>query len=200
MNKKCQKTLIFLLFLLFPASLCMAEPNAPSEIAGIKLGSSINDYQNIVQTNFMKDVVVTDWYGFRKGVISYGICKYQNQILKIDMKYYDKTEDFYKKLLKKFRKRFGKPESFEGDSFGLIRVWKWRFRDKDTNAINLSLQHNKKNTSETIGNMVKLTMPERIVEERRCFMEMCDEMNSQRKQQHTKPSSSKPDWDNLIPR
>ena len=191
--------MICCLLWLLPATIGMAETKPPTGIAGIKLGTSIHDYQNIIQTNFMKEVVVTDWNGFRKGVISYGICKYQDQILKIDMKYRDKSEHFYKKILKLFRKNFGKPNSFAGDSFGVLRVWKWHFRDKNNTAISLSLQHNSKNTNETIGSIVKLSMPERIIEERRCFVEMCDDMNRQRIDQHATPSPSEPNWNDLIP-
>lgn len=188
------------IFLLSFTIYVSAEVTAPTEIAGIHLGSNVLDYPHITQTNFMKEVVVTNWHGFRKGVISYGVCKYKDQILKIDMKYEDKSESFYKKLLKKYRKKFGKPDAFEGDSFGVMRIWKWRFLDADNNHITLALQYNRKNSNETLGSMVKLSMPKRIVEERKCFMTMCDEQNKYRKTKHRRTDDLAPSWEELIPK
>ena len=41
--------------------------------------------------------------------------------------------EFYKKLLKSYKKKFGKPDEFTGDAFGIVLSWKWRFEDKDKN-------------------------------------------------------------------
>jgi len=173
--------------------------NVPHEIAGIALGSNVTEYPDIIQTNFLKEVVVTDWHGFRKGVISYGTCKYIDLILKIDMKYQDKSKYFYKKLLQEFRKKFGEPDSWNGDSFGVVHIWKWQFIDKDQNPVSLALQYNAKDADETIGNMVKLSYPAKMEEERRCFMEMCahDKKNidDQRREE-----LKKSDWSHLVPR
>ena len=147
--------------------------NAPHEIAGIALGTSVDDYPDIIRNNFLKEVVVTDWHGFRKGTISYGTCKYVDQILKIDMKYEDKSKEFYERLLKKFREKFGAPDSWNGDSFGVVRIWQWQFIDQEKNRVSLMLQYNGKNSEETIGNVVRLSYPDKINEERRCFSEMC---------------------------
>jgi len=73
-----------------PGSMASAAANVPSSIAGIELGSTVDQYPDIVRSNYLREVVVTDWHGFRKGIISYGECKYREQILKIDMKYEDK--------------------------------------------------------------------------------------------------------------
>jgi hypothetical protein len=188
---------ICVLFALFP--LQTRGENVPHEIAGIVLGSSVETYPDIIQTNFMKEVVVTDWHGFRKGVISYGACRYIDQILKIDMKYEDKSKTFYKKLLKKFRKDFGPHDSWEGDSFGVLHVWKWHFIDKEQNRVNLVLQYNGKDSSETIGNMVKLSYPKKIEEERLCFNEMC-EQSKENTDEKRREEMKKSDWSFLIPR
>ena len=100
-------------------------------------------------------------------------CKNINQILKIDMKYEDKSEQFYQQLLGKFREQFGEPDAWSGDSFGVMHIWKWQFIDKDKNRVSLALQYNGKNSNETIGNMVRLSYPEKIEEERLCFAELC---------------------------
>ncbi len=144
-------------------------------------------------------MVITDWHGFRKGIISYGTCKYVDRILKIDMKYDDKSEDFYEKLLKKFRDKFGEPNSWNGDSFGVVRIWKWQFIDQEKNQVSLVLQYNGKNSEETIGNVVRLSYPDKINEERRCFSDMCrhskDKTDKKRRE-----DLKKFDWSDLVPK
>jgi hypothetical protein len=186
----------------FSIILCPLQVNAeqvPHEIAGIALGSSVDQYPDITQTNFMKEVVVTDYHGFRKGIISYGACRYIDQILKIDMKYQDKSKAFYKKLLKEFRKKFGQPDSWHGDSFGVKYIWKWRFIDDQQNPVSMTLQHNSKDSMETIGNMVKLSYPARIAEERACFNDMC-EQSKENIDEKRREELKKSDWSYLIPR
>lgn len=196
-----QKAILWIVVLGFTFSafplLALGE-KVPHEIAGIALGSNVNDYPDIIRTNFLKEVVVTDWHGFRKGVISYGTCKYIDQILKIDMKYENKSKDFFKILMKKFRETFGEPDAWTGDSFGVMHVWKWKFIDKDQNRVSLKLQYNGKNSDETIGNIVKLSYPGKMDEERRCFIEVCentkDKIDEKRKEQ-----LNQSDWSHLVP-
>ena len=186
------------LFLLAPGPVAAAE-NPPHEIAGIALGSQVDSYPDIIRSNFLKEVVVTDWHGFRNGVISYGSCRYDGQILKIDMKYEDKSKDFYATLLAKFRERFGEPDSWAGDSFGVMLIWKWQFVDSENNKISLALQHNSKNTDETLGNMIKFSLPEKIEEERRCFVDLCRQRHKETDDKR-REELKKTDWSFLIPR
>ncbi|MFT5727296.1 MAG: hypothetical protein ACI8PB_001431 [Desulforhopalus sp.] len=190
--------LIISFFILTPPIVVAKTTNAPISIAGISLGSDVNSYPDIVDANFMKDVVVTDWHGFRKGVISYGICLYKDTILKIDMKYEDKSKKFYRKLLKKTKAQYGDPDTWSGDSFGLKYIWKWHFTDKDDNRVTLKLQFNGKDSNETIGNMIKLSYPDKIAGERGCFMEMC-EANKQQLDVNQLEKLKQSDWSHLIP-
>ncbi len=198
-NKKALLWIIIfiLTFSLFPF-LALAK-DVPKGIAGIVLGTNVKDYPDFTQTNFLKEVVVTDWHGFRKGVISYGTCKHVDQILKIDMKYHDKSKDFYQKLLKEFRNEFGEPGSWNGDSFGVMYLWKWKFIDKDGEHISLALQYNGKNSDETIGNVVKLSYPEKIEEERLCFVDVCQH-NMNNTDEKRREELNTFDWSHLVPR
>lgn len=172
---------------------------APKEIAGIVLGSQVDAYPDIVRSNFLSDVVITDWHGFRKGVISYGTCRYNGQILKMDMKYEDSSREFYKTVLDKLREKYGEPTSWNGDSFGVMLIWKWQFVDSEQNRISLTLQHNGKNSNETIGNMLKLSLPEKIEEERICFSDMCAK-HKEKVDASRLLELKKTDWSYLIPR
>lgn len=190
--------LIQFLTIIFLPPLVFAD-NAPHEVGGITLGSHIDNYPELMKSNFMQEVVVTDRHGFRKGVISYGVCKYQGEILKIRLKYEDKSKSFYKTLLARYRDKYGEPDSWDGDSFGLMHIWKWRFTDKENNRITLNLQYNAKDPDSTIGNVVKLSYPDRIEEERACFMQMCDNAHGKTDAKR-KEELNKSDWSYLIPR
>ncbi len=185
---------VFCTIVLSP-NLAAAAAGAPHEIGGFKLGAAIADYNVINDHNFLHQVVVDETGGFRKGVIYYGDCARPGEIVKIKLKFKDSSFKFYRKILARYTKKFGKPDEFTGDTFGIVRAWKWKFTDKDNNRITLTLQHNLKNMDENIGNMIKLSMPDRIKAERKCF-------NAGRPQHRQTPPAGQgpPDWERLIPR
>lgn len=171
----------------------------PHEIGGFRLGEDITEYSEIEYSNYLKEVVVTDWHGFRKGIISYGICAFPGRIVRISMKYEDSSKDFFDELFKRYKKKFGKPSIWGGDAFGILSKWKWVFVDENNRTVNMILQHNLKNNNENIGNMVKLYYPEREREERLCFIEQC-EINKSEEEQQKILERKKMNWDYLIPR
>ena len=95
------------------------------------------------------------------------------------MKYQDKSKEFYQKLLQEFREEFGEPGLWNGDSFGVMYLWKWKFIDKKGDHISLTLQYNGKNSNETIGNIVKISYPKKMDEERLCFVDVCQHNKKQ---------------------
>jgi hypothetical protein len=183
------------MLLLLPAHFAPAGDTVPQEINGIRLGAFIDEYDFLTYNNYVKEVIINDVGGFRRGEISYGTCDRPGEIIRIKMKYKDSSRKFYDELLARYRKKFGKADEFTGDSFGIVLEWKWRFTDKDGNYITLSLQHNLKNIDENIGNMVKLTMPDRLVAERECFLKQC-----QIDKKVCPSAMMEESWENLIPR
>ena len=171
----------------------------PTEIGGFKLGANITDYEEIEYANFLREVVVNDWYGFRKGIISYGTCAYPGQIIKIRMKYENASQNFYQELLNKFKARYGKPDEWKGDSFGVLHIWKWRFVDEQNRRVNLILQHNLMNDDQNVGNMVKMSLPEMVEEERLCFIKFSEGNKTAEEKEQIK-KRRKPDWEYMLPR
>ena len=151
----------------------LADDKTPQGIGGLKLGNFIDDYDFISYQNFLKEVVLGQIPGFRKGTVQYGVCDRPGQIVRIKLKYQDPSTKFYKKLLKEYKKKFGKPDEFTGDSFGIVKIWRWRFTDTTGERVNLTLQHNRKNSNETIGTIVKMSLPDRVEKERHCFLKVC---------------------------
>ena len=189
-------TLIIIALLSFTS---VAAYDTPTEIGGFKLGEFITDYPQIEYSEYLKEVVVNDWHGFRKGIISYGTCAYPGRIVKIRMKYQNSSKAFYDELLKKYKSKYGKPTEWKGDAFGVLYIWKWRFVDKDNRRVNLILQHNLQNDDENVGNMVKISFPELMEEERFCVIDFF-EKNKTAEEKETIKQRMKPDWDYMLPR
>ncbi len=171
----------------------------PREIAGFRLGEDITEYSDIEYSNYLKEVVVTDWHGFRKGIISYGICAYPGEIVRISMKYEDSSKAFFDQLLRRYKDKFGKPTTWGGDAFGILSKWKWVFNDEENRTVNLILQHNLKNHNQNIGNIVKLYYPQREKEEQLCFIEQC-EINKSAEQKEQILERKEKNWEYMIPR
>ena len=192
-------SLFILAWTLLATTVPASAVDAPTEIGGFKLGSDITDYPEIESSNYLREVVINDWHGFRKGIISYGTCAYPGKIIKLRMKYQDKSKKFYEELLKRYKDKYGKPTEWKGDAFGVLYVWKWRLYDKNGERVNLILQHNLQNDDENIGNVVKMSYPEREEKERICFITFCDENKTEEQKAQIK-ERRKPDWDYMIPR
>jgi hypothetical protein len=192
------------IFLFFSSLLLILSPllafsvEVPHEIAGIKLGSNVEDYQGLEYSNFLKEVVVTDWHGFRKGVISYGICESPGTIVKIRMKYKDSSQKFHNELFKKFKQKFGTPTEWKGDSFGVRKIWKWKFTDAEGELVSMILKYNPKDPDDDIGNVVKLSFPAREELERLCFIEKCEKSRDSEDKMR-KELLEKSDWSFLLP-
>ena len=189
-------TLIIIALLSFTS---VAAYDTPTEIGGFKLGEFITNYPQIEYSEYLKEVVVNDWHGFRKGIISYGTCAYPGRIVKIRMKYQNSSKNFYDELLKKYKSKYGKPTEWKGDAFGVLYIWKWRFVDKENRRVSLNLQHNLQNDDENVGNMVKISFPELMEEERFCVIDFFDKNKTAEEKEMIK-QRMKPDWDYMLPR
>ena len=182
----CALCLQFLLFQVAFVDNSLAVDNAPHELAGFKLDSFIGDYDDIPSYhNFLQEIVARDVDGFRKGSIFYGVCAEPGEIIKMQFKLKNRSEKFFKRLLKLYTNKYGKPHEYVGDTFGEVMAWKWIFHDKEGNKITLVLQHNRGDTDATMGNEIKLQMPDRLQQERKCF----NKKISTAEKQHKSPGS-----------
>jgi hypothetical protein len=188
--------IILALSLLLPLAGTSATREMPTRVGGFILGSDVTDYPQIEYSNFLKEVVIYNWNGFAKGIISYGICDSPGEIVRIKLKYKDSSKSFFKTLLKKYKQKYGKPDEWKGDSFGILHIWKWKFVNDKGEKIYLILQHNTKNQNENTGNMVKLYCPDQIVKEQKCFNKQC---NSGLTQETKGEKAPELDWNVLIP-
>ena len=190
--------LVTLCLLINPLSLLAASPpKAPTSAGGFSLNTSIENYPVENHANYLNEVIVTKLDGFRKGFITYGTCRNPGTILRVKLKYNDRSFKFFQDLLKRYKNKFGPKPKFSGDQFGNVKSWKWSFIGENGQRTTLVLQHNLKDSDESIGNMVKLSLPDLMDDERICF----NERHSSESAASTSQSGSgkKLDWQELIP-
>ncbi|MEN8190713.1 MAG: hypothetical protein ABFS19_12780, partial [Thermodesulfobacteriota bacterium] len=80
MNHPAIHIIFVLLIAILPYRVTAKELKTPLSVGGMTLGSNVADYSDIEYSNFLKDITVNDWNGFRKGIISYGICDSPGEI------------------------------------------------------------------------------------------------------------------------
>jgi hypothetical protein len=185
----------------FPC-ICLAQ--VPHQVGGFTLGTNIADYKDRVMmetalpiryNRFLNEVEIEPKEGFKSGLIAYGTCAEPGRIVRIKLKYADSTKQFYEALLKHFKKKFGEPIEYRGDSFQVVIAWKWSFVDKNYNRISLTLMHNSRDEEEKMGNAVKLTLHNFIEKERRCFEKKRPESQGK----YPTKTTRQPNWEIFIP-
>ena len=196
------------LLLLFAPGIARAE--APHQVGGFALGQNIEEYKDRVimdtalpvrYSENLEEVEIKFTQGFKSGLITYGTCAKPGQIVKIKLKYADSSKEFYQNLLKRYKKRFGDPDEYRGDSFGIVKAWKWSFVDKQNQRISLTLQHNSMDTEEKKGNAVKIANTTLIEEDGLCYKRKQLDHRAilrQRKWKAVNPEST--GWDLFVPR
>jgi hypothetical protein len=151
--------------------------DAPHQVAVFKLNSNIADVKQyvIMETALpirymenIEEVEIKPIEGLKSGLIAYATCNSPGQIVRIKLKYKDSSKEFYENLLKRIKKKYGKPQEYRGDPFHILISWKWSLVDKDGNRISMTVQHNSMDTEEKMGNAIKLTMTNLIEEDLRC--------------------------------
>lgn len=184
--------------------LCLAKAKTPKEVAGLVLGSDIELYKDrlrmdtaipIRHREYLHEVELKETKGLKSGLIIYGTCSTPNPVLRIMLKYENGSKKFYTKLLELYKKRFGEPDEWKGDAFGIVQAWKWSFVDKNKNRIGLILQHNTQDPESRIGNSVKFTYSSLLEKEHECFRNK----NKGNEAEQEKPTGKK-DLEFLIPK
>lgn len=197
-----KRILFLVVFLSAALASAPAAAETPGGIAGLELGGEVNRFTDLLRMEtalpiryeeYLKEVETKDLPGFKSGLILYGDCGNEaGRIIRIKMKYSDPSKKFYQQLLNKYKKRFGEPEKWRGDSFGIVQAWKWVFETEEVGRITMILQHNTQDEDERIGNSVKMTATSLLEDETRCWLEKHPD--------EAEPGQeTNPDWEALLP-
>lgn len=196
-------TLVTVFFLAVPA---WAQGEAPTQVMGFKLGSQITDYKDrlrmdtalpIRHEEYLVEVEAKKMPRVKSCYLIYANCDQLGKIVRIKLKYANSSKKFYETLLKMFKKQFGEPKEWLGDSFGMVLAWKWFFEDTEGNQISLILQHNASDPDNRLGNSIKFTHSTLMEHEHDCFNQKNPENYEDEKEALKK--IDKIEWEELIP-
>ena len=152
--------------------------DAPHQIGVFDLNENISEFKDyvIMETALpirhmenIEEVELKSMEGIKSGLIGYATCTAPGHIVRIKLKYRDPSKKFYEELLKRIKKKFGKPDQYQGDPFHIVISWKWSFIGKKNERITMTLQHNTMDTEEKVGNSIKLTNRSLIEEDLKCY-------------------------------
>jgi len=195
-----------LMTLLFPA---LSSAQAPSQIGGFVLGANISEYKDrlkmktaipIRYAEYLTEVETLPIDGFKAGLITFGNCAIPGQIVRIKFKYDDTSKNFYEALLKRYKDRFGAPLEWRGDPFHVFIAWKWSFTDRNNNRVSMILQHNTRDEEEKLGNAVKISLINRLEDERICFEKKYPDFRPESASRQAEKKSGLHRWDRLLPK
>ncbi|MFH1139905.1 MAG: hypothetical protein V1816_27820 [Pseudomonadota bacterium] len=192
------------LALLFCSGAALAG-QAVNGVGGFILGENIEKYKNntkmdssmpIRYLESVREVEIKNAPDFRSGLIAYGSCAEKGKILRVKLKYADSSRKFFELLMKKYKERYGEPTEWKGDSFGVVITWKWSLTNDQGEKVSLIIQHNLLDVEEKVGNVVKLTLSDRLDKEIECFNKIESEP---REVQQPQVDQDRLDWSRLLP-
>jgi hypothetical protein len=201
---------VFGLALLLLSAPGVIRAEAPHQVGGFVLGQNIETYKDRVimdtalpvrYSENMEELEIKFTQGFKSGLITFGTCAQPGHIVKIKLKYADSSKEFHQDLIKRFKKRFGEPDEYRGDPFGIVKAWKWSFVDKHNQRISLNLQHNAKDAEEKKGNAVKIANTTLIEEDLLCYKRKQRDHRARLRQREWKAVNPElTGWDLFVPR
>jgi len=169
--------LIWVMTLLLPVT-ARAGGTLPMTLAGISLGKDVNTYSEccdmtlatpIPDAPFLSEVHLTPHFipGIRGGSLTYGNCAKPGKLVRIKLKFNDRSQDLFERLLKRYKKVYGKPDSYEGDAFRNIIGWKWNFHQGDERVSLLLMWSRDKEMRPGVS--IKMSLTSMIDLEYQCF-------------------------------
>jgi hypothetical protein len=179
----------------------------PRQIAGFVLGENISEYADrlrmesmlpIRHAEYLKEVEIGPIPGYKSGLVVFGDCKSPGRIVRLKLKYANPSEKFFNQLLEKIKMRFGKPDKWRGDPFHVMLAWKWSFEDEKGNRVGMILQHNAEDSTEKLGNVIKLYMYNMVEEEMECFEKKHPDQKASESENTSRQKGYS--WDDLIPK
>ena len=184
--------------------------DAPQQIGVFALNQNISEFKDyvIMETALpirhmenIEEVELKAMEGIKSGLIGYATCTAPGHIVRIKLKYQDPSKKFYEELLKRIKKKFGKPDQYQGDPFHIVISWKWSFIGKKNERITMTLQHNTMDTEEKVGNSIKLTNRSLIEEDLKCYKaKALDQRQKLRHRDWQVMTPGLSGWDLYVPR
>jgi len=169
---------LILMILALSAPSAFAADGLPMTLAGIKLGTDIKQYSSFCNMHlaspspdvpFMSETHLVPGFisGIRGGSLGYANCSNLDKVVRIKLKFYDRSQELFDKLLKKYKKAYGNPDSYEGDAFKNVIAWQWNF-NHDGQRVSLMLMWSRKLEIRP-GVSIKMSLDSMIDSEYECY-------------------------------
>lgn len=167
-----------LLALFLAAPVAIAADALPLTVAGITLGKDVKEYSklcNMKNASLSPDApFLTDAHleadaipGIRGGSIIYANCEDVGKVVRVKLKFFDRSQRFFDKLVKEYKKAYGDPNSYEGDAFKNVIAWRWNFV-RDGEKVSVLLMWSRKNDIRP-GVSIKMSLDSKIESEYKCY-------------------------------
>ncbi|MFH1914933.1 MAG: hypothetical protein ABIK45_11750 [Pseudomonadota bacterium] len=177
---KKQIVLAFLALMLAAAP-CLAG-ELPLTLAGFTLGQDMARYEShcegpalvipdipfLTEVNLAADAVP----GVRGGSLTHGNCLDDRKLVRIKLKFHDSSQKFFNTLVTEYTARFGKPDSYQGDTFRNVIAWQWDF-SRDGEAVSVMVMWSR-DMEMRPGVSIKMTLESSVEAEYGCFTTASD--------------------------
>lgn len=184
--KKILALTLFSLLIMAPAAL--AGKGFPLTVAGITLGSNVEQYTACCDMDlsapmpdapFLKEVHLKPDFvsGIRGGSLTYANCGEPGKLARIKLKFHNRGQDLFHDLLDRYTAAYGKPDNYAGDAFRNIIAWEWNFK-RDDERLTLILMWSREKEMRP-GVSIKMTLTSLVDSEYACFKKKFD--NQERK-------------------
>ncbi|MGE4505999.1 MAG: hypothetical protein AB7D51_11675 [Desulfovibrionaceae bacterium] len=163
-----------------PPAARAAQPagHVPLTLLGVTLGQDISNYAELVDLDDAGPVRDAPFIteadlrpgalpGIRGGSLTYGNCAMPGAVLRLKLKFEDRSQKLYKDLLARYEAAFGKPRTWLGDPFNVVSAWEWTFQDGDR-EVRLVLMHSS-DPEERPGVSIKMTLQSLWNKEYQCW-------------------------------
>ena len=169
-----------LLVLLLAAPAAVAADGFPLTLAGFTLGQDVKAYASncdsdpsvpmsdapfLSEMRLRPDCVA----GVRGGSLTYGNCKDKNKLVRIKLKFHNRGKGLFEDLLARYKKAFGNPDSYQGDTFRNVIAWQWDFKRGDEEVSVLLMWSRDKEMRPGVS--IKMTLDSLLESEYACYKE-----------------------------
>lgn len=132
--------MLSLMIMALSAATAFAAGEFPSTLAGFTLGEDIKQYEpfcNMKEASPLSDapfliealIKPDSLPGIRGGSLNFANCKNKDKLVRIKLKFHDRSQELFNKLFLKYKTKFGRPDSYEGDAFKNVIAWNWVFKN-----------------------------------------------------------------------
>jgi len=175
-----KKIAVFLILSVFlTTTAAFAEDIFPTRLADFTLGENVNKYTAYCDMHkatptsdipFISEVLIKPdtLPGVRGGSLSFGSCQNPDQLLRIKIKFHDRSQKLFNRLLAKYTNKFGQPDNYEGDAFKNVIAWEWIFNNDAGEQVALLLMWSRDKEIRP-GVSIKMTQVSDLNREYACF-------------------------------